>query len=181
MTSHLDRETLIDYLHGALEPETDATVFIHLAACADCRAKREEEVALGEMLRRAVRGSELELPSLVRARVWDAVRRERPSFGMLLLTRWGPRLAVPVAAALALGIYLGVPAIHSGSISNAPGIAASYFLDAHNAQAQMNPLGPGIAPGIYGPEVSSSPSSAAAAYIDTADAATLDDAAGVAR
>ncbi|HTJ25612.1 MAG TPA: zf-HC2 domain-containing protein [Candidatus Limnocylindria bacterium] len=181
MTSHLDRETLIDYLHGALEPETDAAVFVHLEACGSCRALREEEADLGEALRRAARTEELELPSLVRARVWDAVRRERPSLAMRVLTGWGPRLAVPVAAALALGVYLGVPAIRSGSISNAPGIAASYFLDEHNAEAQTNPLGPGIAPTVYGPEASTTPSSAAAGYIDTADAATLDDADGVAR
>jgi predicted anti-sigma-YlaC factor YlaD len=180
MTSHLDRETLVDYLHGALEPETDAAVFAHLEACAPCRVLREEEAALGEALRRAARGGELELPSLVRARVWDAVRRERPSPSIRLLTWWGPRLAVPVALATALAAYLGVPAIRSGSL-DAPRITASYFLDEHSAVAQTNPLGPGVAPTVFGPEVSTTPSSTAAGYIDTADAATLDDADGVGR
>jgi anti-sigma factor RsiW len=182
MTTHLDRETLIDYLHGALEPETDATVFIHLEACSPCRALRDQEASLGEALRRAARGAELELPALVKARVWDAVRRERPSLATRLLTGWGPRLALPVAAALALGIYLGVPAIRGGQIASAPGITAAYFLDEHNAEVQLNPLGPGMAPTVYGPEAASpNPASAAALYIDTADAATLDDAAGAAR
>jgi anti-sigma factor RsiW len=181
MTTHLDRETLIDYLHGALEPETDATVFIHLEACPPCRALRNEEASLGEALRRAARDAERELPALVKARVWDAVRRERPSLATRLLTGWGTRLAVPVAAALALGIYLGLPAIRSAQIANAPGITAAYFLDEHNAEAQLNPLGPGMAPTVYGPEASANPASAAALYIDTADAATLDDAAGAAR
>lgn len=175
MTSHYDRDTLIDYLHGALDADADARVFAHLETCAECRAARDEEAAIGELLRAAANAEERELPSMVKARVWDAVRRERPSFGQRLLTGWGPRLALPVAAALALVAYLGVPVMRA---PQAPaGISAAFYLDEHNATVR-NPLGQGVSPAVYGPEQSSANGAAAAAYIDTADAATLDSADG---
>lgn len=176
MTTHYEREILIDYIHGALEPETDAAVFVHLETCAACRALHAQEVSFGEALRGAARADEPELPSLVKARVWEAVRREHPTLAQRLFGGWGPRLALPVAAALALGIYLGVPAIRTGPASNPPRITAAYYLDEHNAQAQLNPLGPGVTPAVYAPPDTQSGSSS----IDAADAATLDDAAGAA-
>ncbi|HYZ16926.1 MAG TPA: hypothetical protein VE591_11015, partial [Candidatus Acidoferrum sp.] len=93
-----------------------------------------------------------------------------------IFTGWGPRLALPVAAALALAVYLGVPAIRSGPPANPARITASYYLDEHNAEAQLNPLGPGVTPNVYAPPDTQAGPSA----IDTADAATLDDAAGAA-
>jgi len=42
---------------------------------------------------------ELEFPSLIKARVWDAVRHEQPSWRTRLLAGWGARLALPLAAA----------------------------------------------------------------------------------
>jgi anti-sigma factor RsiW len=176
MTSHYDRETLIDYLHGALAPELDADVFAHLEFCSACRALHDDEAAFGEALRAAARADERELPAMVKARVWDAVRRERPSLVQRLVRGWGPIVAVPVAAALALGLYLGVPALHASAPQ--PGISALDFLDQHNAEVQQNPLGPGMAPAVYGPDTQPQTGAAAASYIDTADAATLDDADG---
>lgn len=175
MTSHYDRDTLIDYLHGALDANADARVFAHLDACADCRAVHDEEAAIGELLRSAAQADERELPSMVKARIWDAVRRERPSFGQRLLTGWGPRLALPVAAALALVAYLGVPAMRGPQTPS--GVSAVFYLNEHNATVQ-NPLGQGVSPAVYGPEQSTANEAAAAAYIDTADAATLDSADG---
>jgi anti-sigma factor RsiW len=180
MTTHYDRETLIDYLHGALTPRADAGVFAHLESCTACNAVYDEEAALGETLRSAARGEELELPSLVKARVWDAVRRESPSWVQRLRTSWGPRIAVPVAAAVALGLYLGpfrpTPPVVAG-------VNASYLLDEHNAQAQQNPFGPGASPAVYTSDTQDrgNAASSAASYIDTADAATLDDASGAVR
>lgn len=175
MTSHYDRDTLIDYLHGALDADADARVFAHLNACAACRTVHDEEAAIGELLRSAARAEERELPSMVKARVWDAVRRERPAFGQRLLSGWGPRLALPVAAALALFAYLGVPVLRA---PQAPaGISAMYYLDEHNAEVR-SPLGQGVSPAVYGPDQTTTTGAAAAAYIDTADAATLDSADG---
>jgi anti-sigma factor RsiW len=178
MTTHYERETLIDYLHGALTPHADAAVFAHLASCSACNALYDEEASLGELLRNAARAEELELPSLVKARVWDAVRHETPSWAQRLRTSWGPRIAVPVAAALAIAAYLGPTIRHSPPAI--AGVSASYFLDEHNAQAQQNPFGPGASPAVYTAETQDrgNPASSAASYIDTADAATLDDASG---
>ena len=180
MTTHYDRETFIDYLHGALTPQADAAVFAHLASCSACNALYDEEASLGELLRGAARAEELELPSLVKARVWDAVRHETPSWMQRLRTSWGPRLVVPVAAALAIAAYV-VPSVrHSQPV--AAGVNAIYFLDEHNAQAQQNPFGPGASPAVYTAEQDrASAASSAASYIDTADAATLDDASGAVR
>jgi predicted anti-sigma-YlaC factor YlaD len=180
MTTHYDRETFIDYLHGALTPQADAAVFAHLTSCSACNALYDEEAALGELLRNAARAEELELPSLVKARVWDAVRHETPSWAQRLRTSWGPRIAVPVAAALAIAAYLGPIGHQSQPV--AAGVNASYFLDEHNAQAQQNPFGPGASPAVYTEtQDRGSAASSAASYIDTADAATLDDASGAVR
>jgi hypothetical protein len=176
MTTHYDRETLIDYLHGALTPDADAAAFAHLGGCAACNAVYDEEAALGEALRAAARSEELEFPSLVKARVWDALRHEKPSWTERLRTVWGPRIAVPVAAAVALGAYFGTP---YWTRQPAPGIEATFYLDEHNAQTQQNPFGPGASPAVYSADSPDHGSaSSAASYIDTADAATLDDAAG---
>jgi anti-sigma factor RsiW len=175
-TPHYDPEILIDYLHGALEPDADAAVFAHLESCTACEALHADEAAFGETLRTAARAGELEFPSLVKARVWDAIRHEQPSW-LDRLRAWGPRLAVPVAAAIALGAYLGAPVWRS---SLQPiGVTAAYYLDEHNAEAQQNPFGPGIAPAVY--TDNQDRGSTAAAYIDTADAATLDGADGALR
>jgi predicted anti-sigma-YlaC factor YlaD len=176
MTDHYTRENLIDYQHGALAPQADAAVFAHLERCVECSALHDEEAALGERLRALARADEREFPSMVKARVWDAVRRERPSWIARLPLRWGPALAVPLAAAFILGIYFGTPVIRG----TMPGVSASFYLDEHSAEAQDNPLGPGAGPTVY--ETSDrTASSSAASYIDTADAATLDDADGANR
>jgi len=175
MNPHYDRDTLIDYLHGALAPEADAGVFAHLRACADCNAVYDEEAALGEALRFAARAEELEFPSMIKARVWDAVRREKPSWIQLLRAGWAPRVAVPVAAVVILAGYLGLPPIIHDR-QGTPGVEASYFLDEHNAQVQQNPFGPGLAPAVYSADSQDRGTSSADSYIDAADAATLDDA-----
>jgi anti-sigma factor RsiW len=175
-TPHYDPEILIDYLHGALEPDADAAVFAHLESCTVCAAAHSEEAAFGESLRTAARAEELEFPSLVKARVWDAIRHEKPSW-LERLRAWGPRLAVPVAAAIAIGAYLGAPAWRN---SLQPiGVTAAFYLDEHNAETQLNPFGPGVAPAVY--TDNQDRGSTAAAYIDTADAATLDGADGALR
>ncbi len=181
MTTHYDRETLIDYLHGALTPQADAGVFAHLATCTACSALYDEEAALGEALRTAARAEELELPSLVRARVWDALRHENPSWSQRLLSGWGPRVALPVAAAVALVLYLGPVVRHQQPA--VAGVNAAYFLDEHNAEAQQSPFGPGASPAVYTSDAQNggNAASSAASYIDTADAATLDDASGAVR
>ncbi len=177
MTRHYDRETLIDYLHGALTDADDAAVLAHLETCAACRAAHDAEAAFGEALRAAAVAEELEFPSLVKAHVWAAVRESRPPF-LERLRAWGPRIAVPVAAAVALAAYFGTPLRHPAAVA---GVQASFFLDEHDAAAQQNPFGPGATPAVYATETQDRGNSTAASYIDTADAATLDDADGAFR
>jgi anti-sigma factor RsiW len=170
MTTHYDRETLIDYLHGALEPQADAALFEHIETCSTCRLLRDEEAALGEALRAAARAEEREFPSLVKARVWDAVRHQPAPWHERLFAGWGVRLAVPLAAAIALAAYFGGPIVrHAAPV---PGVAAAYYLDEHNAEVQNNPLGPGVTPANYSSDAPDAGN--AAVYFDSADAATLD-------
>jgi hypothetical protein len=173
MTTHYDRETLIDYLHRALAPDTDAAVFAHLKTCAACRAAHDDEAAFGETLRAWGRADEPEMPAIVKARVWEAVRKERPSPFAGLVRAWIPALAVPAAAFVALAIYFATPIVRG--TPPPPGISAVYYLDEHNAGVQQNPLGPAVNPAVYATE-NQTPTGTASAYFDTADAATLDDA-----
>jgi predicted anti-sigma-YlaC factor YlaD len=176
MNTHYDLDLLIDYLHGALDPATDAAVYTHLEACADCRAARDFEASIGDVLRTAARAEVLELPPMVKARVWEAVRLQKPTLMDRLRSPWGPAIAVPIAAVVALAAYFGTPVLRGAGTP--PGIAASYYLDQHNAQATQNPLGPSVGPAVY---TTDGAPSTAASYIDTADAATLDNADGAIR
>ena len=75
---HYDADTLDDYLHGALGPERDAAIHAHLETCAECRAIYDE-CASGARLdpRRRAQAEEREFPSMIKARVWEAVRNDR--------------------------------------------------------------------------------------------------------
>ncbi len=138
MNQHLTTGTLIDFLHGELPSQDDARVHAHLAACPDCRGIYELEARLGETLRAAAATEEREMPSLVSAAVWQRVREARPGPFAQLAALLRPIVAVPVAAALLLGAFLASPLAHP---ANAPKIDASYYLQAHAAQAGLNPLG----------------------------------------
>lgn len=164
--THYDRETLIDFLHGELAPAADAAVFAHLDGCEPCRLVRDEESSITETLRGSSLAQERELPAMVRARIWDAVRRETPSFGDRVRALWRPALALPVAAAVALVAYIGLPVMHGSP--DAAGVTAAYLLDEHSAEAQQNPLGPGMAPAMYSPDQSDVVPTTAVAPADAA-------------
>ena len=175
MTTHYERDILIDYLHGALDARADAAVFAHLETCEPCRVAYDEEAAFGEALRTAARAEEREFPAMVKARVWDAVRNERPSLVARLLTGWGPRLAVPVAAALVVAATLGAPVLRNTAPNT--GVSAAYYLNEHSAESQQTPLAAAANPAVYGTDAQGQPAASTASYIDTADAATVDGAA----
>jgi predicted anti-sigma-YlaC factor YlaD len=135
---HYNADTLDDYLHGALGPERDAAIHAHLEACAPCCTLYDEAAQVRDWLRAAARAEEREFPSLIKARVWEAVRSLPPpvSFADRLRALWRPMIAVPVAAAIAIFAYVGVPGTHG----QAPGVAATYLLEEHAALASDNPL-----------------------------------------
>jgi anti-sigma factor RsiW len=137
---HYNADTLDDYLHGALGPERDATIHAHLETCASCRATYEEAATVRDWIRAAARAEEREFPSMIKARVWEAVRNTPAPVSFLdrLRSAWRPMIALPVAAAIAAFAYLGVPGVIRG---NGPvGVAATYLLEEHAAVASDNPL-----------------------------------------
>ena len=134
---HYDVDTLDDYLHGALGDERDAVIHAHLEACTDCRAIYDESVGVRDWIQAAARAEEREFPSMIKARVWEAIRTERPSFADRLRAMWRPMVAIPIAAALAVFAYIGLPIVHGNSPA---GVAATYLLEEHAALASDNPL-----------------------------------------
>jgi predicted anti-sigma-YlaC factor YlaD len=139
MTQHLTTETLIDYLRGELEPAEDALAHTHLQECGVCRAEHERETRLSEMLAAAAQREELDLPGMVRARIWEAVRAAQPSPYARMLGFLRPAIAVPAAAVLVVATYFASPLGHRGPTP--PMIDATYYLEQHAAQQLQNPLG----------------------------------------
>jgi predicted anti-sigma-YlaC factor YlaD len=138
---HYNADILDDYLHGALGPERDAKIHAHLEACAQCRALYDEAAQVRDWLRAAARAEEREFPSMIKAHVWEAVRSMPPpstSLAVRLRALWRPMIAVPVAAAIAVFAYVGIPAVHGNG--QPAGVAATYLLEEHAALASDNPL-----------------------------------------
>jgi predicted anti-sigma-YlaC factor YlaD len=135
---HYSTETLTDYIHGELAPGEDASLFAHLAACGDCRASYD---ALTEALRSSPRAKERELPPMLKAQIWAAVRTERPSALDTVRSFLRPAYALPALAAILVVGYFGVPAARNGlTRADQPGVSATYYLDEHAAESQANPL-----------------------------------------
>lgn len=130
MTEHLANQTLIDYMHAGLAPEQDAHVYAHLESCAACRADYDAELALTDMLRTYAARETREMPSLVKAEIWERIRSARPSPWRNVADWLRPAVMLPVAAALAVGIYFGTS--YLGPHGMAP-IDASYYLQDHAA------------------------------------------------
>lgn len=130
MMQHLTNGTLLDYIHGALSPQEDAAVYSHMELCELCREEHSAEVALSEALRAHAAATELELPATLKAAIWSRIRSAEPSAWNRFAARFRPAIALPVAAALALGLYFGATSVtkHGG-----PTIEAAYYLQDHAA------------------------------------------------
>jgi anti-sigma factor RsiW len=135
---HYNIETLEDYLHGALGPERDAAIHAHLEGCADCSVLYDEAAGVRDWLRAAARAEEREFPSMIKARVWEAVRTAQPTWLDRVRAAWRPMIAVPVAGVVAVALYVSIPAVQGTHA--APGVAASYLMEEHAAVASENPL-----------------------------------------
>jgi anti-sigma factor RsiW len=140
---HPIKEELIDYLHGELPAEEDARILAHLRTCEVCSHLYEEEARLSEMLRRYARATEREMPAGLLQSIRTQIRRDsRPAWQERLALLLRPVVAVPVAAAIAIGIYLGLDATqHSEAPKTA--IDAAYYLNHHAAIAKIVPFGEG--------------------------------------
>jgi anti-sigma factor RsiW len=142
MSDHLSAETLIDYLHGELDPGSDSLVHQHVAACGACAGELDRERALGDALRSAAALDERELPPMLKARIWEAVRAEapRPRLVGWVSTLLRPFVALPLAAAAAAAFAFYFAGPLSPSAHGAPAIEASYYIERHEAQQLQNPL-----------------------------------------
>ena len=130
MTEHLNNHILIDYMHAGLSPEEDAHVYAHLEACPGCRAEYDAELALTDLVRSFAAADTRELPSSVKAEIWERIRAARPSPWGAWASWLRPAVSLPVAAALALAAYFGTS--YLGPHGIAP-IDAGYYLQDHAA------------------------------------------------
>ena len=132
MNEHLNIAQLTDYLHHALDPESDAAAYAHIAECTTCGAAYGREAAFSEALRAQARATERELPGSVltavrsriaaetsRSRVWEAVRSWlRPAF------------VIPAVAIAAVVLFIGVPRFVANQ--QPASIQAAYYLQGHS-------------------------------------------------
>lgn len=137
MTQHPTNDILLDYVHGELAPAQDASVYAHIEQCESCRAEYQAEVAMGEMLRSQAALQELELPSSVKAEIWQRVRAGKPGIWNRAFGWIRPAVAVPLAAAIAVAAYFGTTYIGP---QGAPTIEASYYLQDHAAMNSTIPF-----------------------------------------
>ncbi len=136
--NHATNEQLIDYIHGQLTPDEDVRMHAHLAACSACQGEYEAEASLSEMLRSQAGLEELELPSMVKANIWAAVRELQPTPMDRLRAFLRPVYALPVAAALAAALFFTPSYLHRSG--PAPTIDAAYFLEDHSAMGSLVPF-----------------------------------------
>jgi anti-sigma factor RsiW len=171
---HFTNDELIDYLHNEVSDAVDARIHAHLAQCRDCSARYEAEATAREALRAAARASELELPSIVKAGVWAAIRAAEPTLLERVRAFISPALAVPLAAGLALLMYFGVPVIRANHAGASPTVAAAYYFEEHAAEGLENPLADHVNTNAT-LALGRTTAGASSSLIDAANAATLDD------
>lgn len=130
--THLTHEQLIDYMHGAMGPVQDASVYEHLESCEPCRKVYDSELALTDLLRQHAALEEREFPATLKAEIWSRIRAEEPPVWARFASWVRLSFAVPVAAAIALAAYFGTsyPWTPPG-----PSIEAAYYLQDH---AELN-------------------------------------------
>jgi anti-sigma factor (TIGR02949 family) len=139
---HVTPETLVEYLHGELPAEQDASIHAHLADCTACSEAYEAEAQLSDLIRTHARAEERELPPGVVARIRDAVAvSERPWWARLTGSLRPLALGTAIAAGLIFGTFLSLRTFHSHA--QASTIDAAYYLDDHAALAATTPFGEG--------------------------------------
>ena len=134
---HATLEAIIDYLHGELEPEADASLHVHLESCAECRAQYNEQSRLSEALHAYAKETERDIPQGVVARIWDAVEKEHaaPAWMTAINALFRPMVAMPIAIALIAGILIAKQYETSGA-----NIDVAYYLQDHAALTNSVPL-----------------------------------------
>lgn len=163
MMHHLTSDQLVDFIHGEFSPEEDAFAHAHLASCASCRAEADAEVALREYLRSAAAADEREMPSAIKAAIWEQIRVARPGPFAALAALLRPAIAVPLAAVVLLGGYFASPLAHRGT---PPTVAASYYFEAHAVQSARSPLAERATTPVYDASASANDQTSIATAFD---------------
>jgi anti-sigma factor RsiW len=141
---HMSPETLVDYLHGELPAQEDASIHAHLAGCRACGEAYDAEATLSEMIRGHCRAEERELPQGVVLRIRDAVAASHvPWWGRLTASLRPLAVGTAIAAGLLFGTFLSLRTWHSHA--QASTIDAAYYLDDHSSLAPTTPFGEGAA------------------------------------
>ncbi len=138
---HPTSDQVTDYVHSALPAEQDALIYAHLEGCPLCRSEYAAEVGLSEMLRNQAALEEREMPPMLKASIWQAVRDSSPSPLERLRSWLRPAYTIPVVAALLAGAFFA-PAYLNGQGAKGPGsIDAAYYLQDHAAMNGAVPFG----------------------------------------
>lgn len=146
MIEHLSTDQLVDFVHGELTPQDDARAHAHLSSCTLCRADVDAEMTVREFLRNVAAADEREMPSSIKAAIWEEIRAAKPGPFAAFAALLRPAIAVPLGALLLLGGYFASPlARHEAQ----PTIAASYYLQAHAVQSAQSPLSERAAGAVY--------------------------------
>lgn len=138
---HLSNEQLLDYLHKALEPEQDARLHAHLDECSRCHADYAAEIGISELLRNQAAVEERELPPMLKASIWQAIRDDQPTPLQVFRGWLRPAYAIPVAAALLAAAFFAPAYLHGSNNNQTPTIDAAYYLQDHAAMNSTVPFG----------------------------------------
>ena len=155
MMQHVTNEQLIDYIHGSLAPAEDAVVLGHLETCLDCADEYATEVRLSEILREQSALEEREMPSTIKANIWQLIRQAQPSYGERLRAWLRPVYLVPAAAVVIAAAVFGPT--YFGHHQTPVLIDAGYYLQDHAAMNGSVPFGDrsGVTPAEFQPSASS--------------------------
>ena len=139
MMQHLTNDQLIDYVHGGLPPAEDAAVLSHLESCTQCADEYATEVRVSEILREHAAREEREMPSTIKANIWQLIRQAQPSYGSRLRAWLRPVYLVPAAAVIAVAAIFGPTYLghHEAPLL----IDAAYYLQDHAAMNGSIPFG----------------------------------------
>jgi predicted anti-sigma-YlaC factor YlaD len=176
---HITDDDLIDYLHHECTDALDARIHEHLGLCRDCRDRADAEARVGDWLRATAVTDERDFPSLIKANVWAEIHAAEPTLLDRVRRFMGPALALPVAAAIAVMMYFGVPIIRANGVPT-PTVAAAYYFEEHAAEGLENPLADHVTSSAT-LAFETAPMGQRSPLIDAADAATLDDVAAARR
>jgi anti-sigma factor RsiW len=143
--THPSIEQIVDFLHGEAAAE-DAAIRAHLAGCPSCEQRRADEVALTEVLRAHARATERDVPPALLARIRaESIRPAPPSMWQWMRGAFRPALVLPVAAAIAVALYVGLT-FRPRTTSTA--IDAAYYVNEHVALAARTPFADDMPPAM---------------------------------